>query len=100
LTTHNCFILGFNQSNCFISGLTNQNALFFQFDQLEEEEDEDDLSDSGPDTISVGSTPKPSLKPFFCSSRSDLLTMVNRAEICQALLLLFSLWNTGLETHF
>lgn len=36
------------------------------FDQLE------DLSDSGPevDNISVGSTPKPSLKPFFNSSRS------------------------------
>ena len=38
------------------------------FDQLE------DLSDSGPDvdTISIGSTPKPSLKPFFCSSRNLL----------------------------
>lgn len=38
------------------------------FDQLEE------LSDSAPevDTISIGSTPKPSLKPFFCSSRSLL----------------------------
>lgn len=36
------------------------------FDQLE------DFSDSGPDvdTISVGSTPKPSLKPFFNSSRN------------------------------
>ena len=55
--------------------------LHFQFDQLEEEEDDDDLSDSGPDTISVGSTPKPSLKPFFCSSRSDLLTMVNTLRI-------------------
>jgi len=32
----------------------------------------EDLSDSGPevDTISVGSTPKPSLRPFFSSSRS------------------------------
>ena len=32
----------------------------------------EDLSDSGPDpsdTISVGSTPKPSLRPFFSSSR-------------------------------
>ena len=40
----------------------------YLFDQLE------DLSDSGPelDNISVGSTPKPSLKPFFCSSRSLL----------------------------
>ena len=38
------------------------------FDQLE------DFSDSGPDadTISIGSTPKPSLKPFFCSSRNLL----------------------------
>ena len=38
------------------------------FDQLE------DYSDSGPDadTISIGSTPKPSLKPFFCSSRNLL----------------------------
>ena len=38
------------------------------FDQLE------DFSDSGPDvdTISVGSTPKPSLKPFFNSSRNIL----------------------------
>lgn len=38
------------------------------FEQLE------DLSDSGPDvdTISIGSTPKPSLKPFFNSSRSLL----------------------------
>ncbi len=38
------------------------------FDQLE------DFSDSGPDvdTISIGSTPKPSLKPFFNSSRSLL----------------------------
>lgn len=44
----------------------------YLFDQLEEQEDSDDLSDSGPDTISVGSTPKPSLKPFFTSSRSDL----------------------------
>uniref|UniRef100_A0A0K2UKU9 Phosphofurin acidic cluster sorting protein 2like [Acyrthosiphon pisum] n=2 Tax=Lepeophtheirus salmonis TaxID=72036 RepID=A0A0K2UKU9_LEPSM len=36
------------------------------FDQLE------DFSDSGPDvdTISIGSTPKPSLKPFFCSSKN------------------------------
>ena len=37
------------------------------FDQLDE-----DFSDSGPDvdTISIGSTPKPSLKPFFCSSKN------------------------------
>ena len=36
------------------------------FDQLE------DLSDSGPevDTVSIGSTPKPSLKPFFNSSKN------------------------------
>ena len=40
------------------------------FDQLEEFSSggEDDLLD--PDTISIGSTPKPSLKPFFNSSRS------------------------------
>lgn len=38
------------------------------FDQLE------DLSDSGPevDTISITSTPKPSLRPYFSSSRSLL----------------------------
>jgi len=40
------------------------------FNQLE------DYSDSQPDdnddTISIGSTPKPSLKPFFCSSRNLL----------------------------
>ena len=38
------------------------------FEQLE------GLSDSEPDvdTISIGSTPKPSLKPFFCSSRNLL----------------------------
>ena len=39
------------------------------FNQLE------DYSDSQPDdnddTISIGSTPKPSLKPFFCSSRYE-----------------------------
>ena len=37
------------------------------FDQLDE-----DFSDSGPDvdTISIGSTPKPSLKPFFCSNKN------------------------------
>jgi len=36
------------------------------FDELEE------LSDSGPemDTMSISSTPKPSLRPFFSSSRS------------------------------
>ena len=34
----------------------------------------EDLSDSGPevDTISISSTPKPSLRPFFSSSRSLL----------------------------
>ena len=34
-----------------------------------------DLSDSGSnvgDNISIGSTPKPSLKPFFCSSKNLL----------------------------
>lgn len=38
------------------------------FDELE------DLSDSGPevDTISITSTPKPSLRPYFSSSRSLL----------------------------
>lgn len=38
------------------------------FDELE------DMSDSGPelDTMSVSSTPKPSLRPFFSSSRSLL----------------------------
>lgn len=35
----------------------------------------EDLSDSGPemDTLSVTSTPKPSLRPFFASSRSLLM---------------------------
>lgn len=34
----------------------------------------EDLSDSGPemDTLSVTSTPKPALRPFFASSRSLL----------------------------
>eukprot|EP00095_Tigriopus_kingsejongensis_P006170 maker-scaffold40_size501252-snap-gene-4.17 protein:Tk06170 transcript:maker-scaffold40_size501252-snap-gene-4.17-mRNA-1 annotation:"phosphofurin acidic cluster sorting protein" len=43
------------------------------FEQLE------DFSDSGPDvdTISIGSTPKPSLKPFFCSSRN----LLNEARV-------------------
>lgn len=49
------------------------------FDELE------DLSDSGPelDTMSVSSTPKPSLRPFFSSSRSLLApshTVVTREE--------------------
>lgn len=45
------------------------------FDELE------DLSDSGPelDTMSVSSTPKPSLRPFFSSSRS-LLAPPNAGE--------------------
>ncbi|XP_059086974.1 phosphofurin acidic cluster sorting protein 2-like [Tigriopus californicus] len=43
------------------------------FEQLE------DFSDSGPDvdTISIGSTPKPSLKPFFCSSKN----LLNEARV-------------------
>ncbi|KAK2575441.1 hypothetical protein KPH14_011179 [Odynerus spinipes] len=49
------------------------------FDELE------DLSDSGPelDTMSVSSTPKPSLRPFFSSSRSLLApphSVVTRGE--------------------
>lgn len=46
------------------------------FDELE------DLSDSGPelDTMSVSSTPKPSLRPFFSSSRS-LLAPPNPGEL-------------------
>lgn len=37
-------------------------------------EELEDLSDSGPemDTMSISSTPKPSLRPFFSSSRSLL----------------------------
>lgn len=37
--------------------------------------DEFDLSDSGPevDTLSITSTPKPSLRPFFSSSSRSLL---------------------------
>ena len=51
------------------------------FDQLE------DFSDSGPDVdnISIGSTPKPHLKPFFTSSRNllnneDAASRVNSAN--------------------
>ncbi len=45
------------------------------FDQLEEfSSDVDDMDDydedEDADTMSIGSTPKPSLKPFFNSSRS------------------------------
>ena len=38
-----------------------------------------DLSDSGPeiDTMSISSTPKPSLRPFFSSSRSLLQETLN-----------------------
>ena len=45
---------------------------FFIEDLIDELED---LSDSGPemDTLSVTSTPKPSLRPFFASSRSLLM---------------------------
>jgi len=37
--------------------------------------DELDLSDSGPDldTLSILSTPKPSLRPFFSSSRTNMI---------------------------
>lgn len=53
------------------------------FDQLE------DYSDSGPDadTISIGSTPKPSLKPFFCSSRNllhEARSVVHAAAVAKA----------------
>lgn len=42
-------------------------------------EELEDLSDSGPemDTMSISSTPKPSLRPFFSSSRSLLLDGLN-----------------------
>lgn len=42
-------------------------------------EELEDLSDSGPemDTMSITSTPKPSLRPFFSSSRSLLQETLN-----------------------
>lgn len=48
------------------------------FDELE------DLSDSGPelDTMSVSSTPKPSLRPFFSSSRSLLVPPHSGKAFC------------------
>ncbi|XP_059481521.1 phosphofurin acidic cluster sorting protein 2 isoform X2 [Neocloeon triangulifer] len=52
------------------------------FDELEE------LSDSGPemDTMSISSTPKPSLRPFFSSSRSlaqpDVLPIAGESPSC------------------
>jgi len=38
-------------------------------------EELEDLSDSGPDldTLSILSTPKPSLRPFFSSSRTNMI---------------------------
>jgi len=46
----------------------------------------EDLSDSGPDvdTISVGSTPKPSLRPFFSSSRSLIREALDNPPTKQA----------------
>ncbi|GLH16283.1 Phosphofurin acidic cluster sorting protein 2 [Gryllus bimaculatus] len=45
-------------------------------------EELEDLSDSGPelDTMSISSTPKPSLRPFFASSRSLLQETLNVPE--------------------
>ncbi|XP_021917147.1 phosphofurin acidic cluster sorting protein 1 isoform X2 [Zootermopsis nevadensis] len=45
-------------------------------------EELEDLSDSGPeiDTMSISSTPKPSLRPFFSSSRSLLQESLNVPE--------------------
>lgn len=42
-------------------------------------EELEDMSDSGPevDTMSISSTPKPSLRPFFSSSRSLLHDTLN-----------------------
>lgn len=42
-------------------------------------EELEDLSDSGPemDTMSISSTPKPSLRPFFSSSKSLLHETLN-----------------------
>lgn len=56
------------------------------FDELE------DLSDSGPelDTMSVSSTPKPSLRPFFSSSRS-LLTPPHSGKTRHVFNFIFSL---------
>ena len=55
---------------CFSEGTVDPADIEDLFNQLE------DYSDSQPDdnddTISIGSTPKPSLKPFFCSSRNLL----------------------------
>lgn len=56
------------------------------FDELE------DLSDSGPelDTMSVSSTPKPSLRPFFSSSRS-LLAPSNTGKFIMIIILIIHL---------
>lgn len=52
----------------FVGGEVDAAEIEDLFDELE------DLSDSGPevDTISITSTPKPSLRPYFSSSRSLL----------------------------
>lgn len=52
------------------------------FDELE------DLSDSGPelDTMSVSSTPKPSLRPFFSSSRSLLAPPHSGKSSCNSII--------------
>lgn len=57
----------------FVEGTVDPAEIEDLFEQLE------DFSDSGPDvdTISIGSTPKPSLKPFFCSSKN----LLNEARV-------------------
>lgn len=68
---------------CFSAGTVDPADIEDLFDQLE------DYSDSGPDadTISIGSTPKPSLKPFFCSSRNllhEARSVVHAAAVAKA----------------
>ena len=62
------FVFTISSFSFFTEGTVDPADIEDLFDQLE------DYSDSGPDadTISIGSTPKPSLKPFFCSSRNLL----------------------------
>ena len=63
-----CIVFTISILSFFTEGTVDPADIEDLFDQLE------DYSDSGPDadTISIGSTPKPSLKPFFCSSRNLL----------------------------
>lgn len=62
-------------------------------------EELEDLSDSGPelDTMSVSSTPKPSLRPFFSSSRSLLAPPNSGKSSC--IIQLFACFNRMCDTY-